>query len=477
MYRRGPQHAGRTRRGRRVPGLDDAGAPLLPPPGSRARSCRSARAGFSGTAALAQRAPGRCTSRAEFGIDVRDQRRNYRYPNRIPEPQAAIRSRRAVRTPRTCLSTLDRRRLEPAPGIHDDDPSRTAGWRPEAVGAFRRPGGVRHPARRFRGARAAAASGGPPGAEARWPRLAVPVVAAVRWVLPFALACELTADSGWSGTGCSAKARSGVLCLPNGYSNPERRQTAEMIVRISKGTFPLDRLSDAERALWPRARPRSRDALQQMPGLVRYYVAIDRDAGQLTNTSVWDSLEHATAMSAARPDARPTPCSRSRRCDLRADHQSRHALDDHPLTSRHELRRPATRRSDHAAEHERDRARARPPYGVHWPWPCLSHRCVRLAAPHQELGAGPHSATWERGSGRLGSTDPVPPDGSTTTTAEMASSAASWPPIWTSCRPVHTRCSPCWLALSSRPASAQCSPAGSKASKPGCGGGRFRRRG
>jgi hypothetical protein len=34
-----------------------------------------------------------------------------------------------------------------------------------------------------------------------------------------------------------------------------------------------------------------------MPGLVHYYVAIDRDAGQLTNTSVWDTFEHATAMS------------------------------------------------------------------------------------------------------------------------------------------------------------------------------------
>ena len=93
---------------------------------------------------------------------------------------------------------------------------------------------------------------------------------------------------------------SGVLCLPNEYSNPERRQTAEMIVRISKGTFPLDRLSDAEHAL-AASEAALRDALQQMPGLVRYYVAIDRDAGQLTNTSVWDSLEHATAMSQLAP--------------------------------------------------------------------------------------------------------------------------------------------------------------------------------
>ena len=30
---------------------------------------------------------------------------------------------------------------------------------------------------------------------------------------------------------------------------------------------------------------------------MHYYVAIDRVEGQLTNVSVWDSLEHAQAMS------------------------------------------------------------------------------------------------------------------------------------------------------------------------------------
>jgi hypothetical protein len=69
-----------------------------------------------------------------------------------------------------------------------------------------------------------------------------------------------------------------------------------MIVRISKGTFPPDRLIDAEHAL-AASESALRSALERMPGLVHYYVAIDRDAGQLTNTSVWDSLEHATAMS------------------------------------------------------------------------------------------------------------------------------------------------------------------------------------
>ena len=70
----------------------------------------------------------------------------------------------------------------------------------------------------------------------------------------------------------------------------------EMIVRISKGTFPPNRLGDAERAL-AASETALREALKVMPGLVHYYVAIDRDAGQLTNVSVWDTMDHARAMS------------------------------------------------------------------------------------------------------------------------------------------------------------------------------------
>ena len=69
-----------------------------------------------------------------------------------------------------------------------------------------------------------------------------------------------------------------------------------MIVRISKGSFPLDRLADAEQAL-AASEAVLRSALERMPGLVHYYVAIDRDAGQLTNVSVWDTIDHARAMS------------------------------------------------------------------------------------------------------------------------------------------------------------------------------------
>jgi hypothetical protein len=69
-----------------------------------------------------------------------------------------------------------------------------------------------------------------------------------------------------------------------------------VIVRISKASFPPERLAEAEAAL-AASEPPLRAALEAMPGLVHYYVAIDRSISQLTNTSVWDTLEHAVAMS------------------------------------------------------------------------------------------------------------------------------------------------------------------------------------
>ena len=85
----------------------------------------------------------------------------------------------------------------------------------------------------------------------------------------------------------------------------------EMIVRISKGTFPPNRLGDAERAL-AASETALREALKVMPGLVHYYVAIDRDAGQLTNVSVWDTMDHARAMSEPRRCSPNAPCSKQR---------------------------------------------------------------------------------------------------------------------------------------------------------------------
>jgi hypothetical protein len=68
-----------------------------------------------------------------------------------------------------------------------------------------------------------------------------------------------------------------------------------MIVRISKGSFEPAQLGAAEEAL-AASEVTLRPAIEAMPGLVHYYVAIDRAQGQLTNVSVWDTLEHAQAM-------------------------------------------------------------------------------------------------------------------------------------------------------------------------------------
>jgi len=67
------------------------------------------------------------------------------------------------------------------------------------------------------------------------------------------------------------------------------------VVRISKGKFELSNLAAAERLLAESERA-LREPLGRLPGLVHYYVGIDRERGYLTNVSVWDSLEAAHQM-------------------------------------------------------------------------------------------------------------------------------------------------------------------------------------
>jgi hypothetical protein len=64
------------------------------------------------------------------------------------------------------------------------------------------------------------------------------------------------------------------------------------VVRISKGKFNVKDIVDAERLLVDSERA-LREPLSRLRGLLHYYVGIDRDAGYLTNVSVWDSLEAA----------------------------------------------------------------------------------------------------------------------------------------------------------------------------------------
>lgn len=67
------------------------------------------------------------------------------------------------------------------------------------------------------------------------------------------------------------------------------------VVRISKGSFER---SNAERAarLLAQSEAALREALERLDGLLHYYVGIDRQRGQLTNVSVWQSLQHAQQM-------------------------------------------------------------------------------------------------------------------------------------------------------------------------------------
>ncbi len=67
------------------------------------------------------------------------------------------------------------------------------------------------------------------------------------------------------------------------------------VVRISKGTFDPIHARDAERLLTDSERA-LRAALSALPGLLHYYVGIDRERGALTNVSVWASLPDAHRM-------------------------------------------------------------------------------------------------------------------------------------------------------------------------------------
>jgi hypothetical protein len=70
-------------------------------------------------------------------------------------------------------------------------------------------------------------------------------------------------------------------------------------VRVSILTIPAEHLEsvaqlmvDAEESL---------SAIKQLPGLVAYFAGVDRATMQLSNVSVWDSTDHANAMTTFQP--------------------------------------------------------------------------------------------------------------------------------------------------------------------------------
>jgi hypothetical protein len=78
------------------------------------------------------------------------------------------------------------------------------------------------------------------------------------------------------------------------------------VVRISKGRCDPANMNEAERLLLD-SEAALREPLQQLRGLVHYYVGIDREHGFLTNVSVWETLEDAHQMDSlqAMLDQRP----------------------------------------------------------------------------------------------------------------------------------------------------------------------------
>ncbi len=68
-----------------------------------------------------------------------------------------------------------------------------------------------------------------------------------------------------------------------------------MIVRISKGRFDPQRGDELEKRL-REGEATLGPALRRLSGLIHYYVAIDRATGHMTNTSCWDTLDHAMQM-------------------------------------------------------------------------------------------------------------------------------------------------------------------------------------
>ncbi len=68
-----------------------------------------------------------------------------------------------------------------------------------------------------------------------------------------------------------------------------------MVVRISVGFFEPSRADQVAQMLqeWVVSLT---PALQKLPGMLHYYVGVDRGKGAMTNTSLWESLEHAQQM-------------------------------------------------------------------------------------------------------------------------------------------------------------------------------------
>ncbi len=72
------------------------------------------------------------------------------------------------------------------------------------------------------------------------------------------------------------------------------------VVRISKGRFDLERLTEVERLL-RESQAAVREPIEKLNGLLHYYAGIDREHGYLTNVSVWETPADAHQMDTLAP--------------------------------------------------------------------------------------------------------------------------------------------------------------------------------
>ena len=73
-----------------------------------------------------------------------------------------------------------------------------------------------------------------------------------------------------------------------------------MIVRISRGTYPPERHAEVTAGLDASATTLI-PAIRQLPGCISYYVGSEQPSSTMVNVSVWDTPEHANAMSTLAP--------------------------------------------------------------------------------------------------------------------------------------------------------------------------------
>ena len=75
---------------------------------------------------------------------------------------------------------------------------------------------------------------------------------------------------------------------------------ADLVVRVSILRCEAD-VFDELRAMMIEAENLLRPGIEVMPGLLAYYAGADEATHSLTNTSVWDTLEHAQQLNTYQP--------------------------------------------------------------------------------------------------------------------------------------------------------------------------------